>query len=637
MRLVLPNPGLKDRIPSHVDLERMENEEAGDRPKWDNKAQYLLTCVGFCVGLGNVWRFPYLCQSHGGGAFMIPFLILLVLEGIPLLHLEFAIGQRLRKGSVGVWTAINPYLAGVGIASMLVSFVVGMYYNTIMAWVMWYFFNSFQSPLPWSQCPLNANLTDVVSECKQSSPVDYFWYRVTLNTSTAIDESGGLQWWMVLCLVTAWTVLYICCIRGIETTGKAVYITSTLPYVVLTIFLIRGLTLKGSIEGIKFLFTPDVNELLNPSAWLDAGAQVFFSFSLAFGGLISFSSYNPVHNNCEQDAVIISIINGCTSVYAAIVIYSIIGFRATERFEACLNENIIMLLNEFSLAEGSITQSNYDEMLQTLNSTISGSEVIQGLGLNTCSMKSFLSDGVEGTGLAFIVFTEAITKMPISPLWSILFFIMLFCLGLSTMFGSIEGVVVPLQDLKIFPATWPKEVLTGTVCLVSCLIGQIFAQQSGSYWLALFDSFAGSTPLLIIAFCEMIAVSYLYGIDRFNKDIEFMIGHKPNIFWQVTWRVLSPLIVFVIFVFYFATKVSSEVSYIAWNPESANFPVLDTLFYPGWVYVVIVIVAGVPSLSIPGVALYKLFQRCCCKKTTDVPVLNTISSTVSMSDPPTKS
>lgn len=69
MRLVLPNPGLDLRIPNHEDLERLEKEEAGDRPKWDNKAQYILTCVGFCIGLGNVWRFPYLCQSHGGGKF----------------------------------------------------------------------------------------------------------------------------------------------------------------------------------------------------------------------------------------------------------------------------------------------------------------------------------------------------------------------------------------------------------------------------------------------------------------------------------------------------------------------------------------------------------------------------------------
>ncbi|XP_047461198.1 sodium-dependent neutral amino acid transporter B(0)AT1-like [Mugil cephalus] len=615
MRLNFRNPGLKERIPSHGDLEKMEKEEAGDRPKWDNKAQYLLTCVGFCVGLGNVWRFPYLCQSHGGGAFMIPFLILLVLEGIPLLYLEFAIGQRLRKASVGVWAAINPYLTGVGIASMTVSFLVGLYYNTIIAWVMWYFFNSFQTNLPWSQCPLTDNLTGLVSECERSSPVDYFWYRTTLNISETIEEAGDLQWWIVLCLVAAWSVLYICCIRGIETTGKAVYITSTLPYAVLTIFLIRGLTLKGSVEGIKFLFTPDLDELWNPSTWLDAGAQVFYSFSLASGGLISFSSYNPVHNNCEQDAVIISIINGCTSVYAATVIYSIIGFRATEQFDTCLNENIVMLLNAFDLAEGSITESNYDEMLQRFNGTASGSEVIRELDLSTCNLKTFLSNGVEGTGLAFIVFTEAITKMPVSPLWSLLFFIMLFCLGLSTMFGSIEGVVVPLQDLEIFPKKWPKEVLTGIVCLSCFLMALIFAQQSGNYWLALFDSYAGSIPLLIIAFCEMMAVVYLYGIDRFNKDIEFMIGHRPNIFWQATWRVVSPLIILVIFVFYFVNKIRDKLTYITWNPSSENFPVLETLPYPAWVSTFIILLAGVPSLMIPGYALYKLILKCCSKKT----------------------
>ncbi|XP_036394742.1 solute carrier family 6 member 19b [Megalops cyprinoides] len=632
MKLKLPNPGLEDRIPSHEQLERMETEEAGERPKWDNKAQYMLTCVGFCVGLGNVWRFPYLCQSHGGGAFMIPFLILLVLEGVPLLHLEFAIGQRLRKGSVGVWKAIHPYMTGVGIASMLVSFLVSLYYNTIIAWVMWYFFNSFQEPLPWSQCPINENRTGLEWECEKSSPVDYFWYRETLNTSPAIDESGGLQWWMVLCLVSAWGVLYICCIRGIETTGKAVYITSTLPYVVLTIFLIRGLTLKGSVNGIKFLFTPDLEELANPSTWLDAGAQVFYSFSLAFGGLISFSSYNSVFNNCEQDAVIISVINGITSVYAATVIYTIIGFRATERFDDCLNGNILALINAFDLPEGNIIESNYTEALQSLNST--NPQIIEQLNLKTCNLDTFLSEGVEGTGLAFIVFTEAITKMPVSPLWSILFFIMLFCLGLSSMFGNIEGVLVPLQDLKVFPKKWPKEAISGVTCLVCCLTGLIFVQQSGNYWLALFDSFAGSIPLLIIAFCEMVGVVYLYGIDRFNDDIKFMIGHKPNMFWQATWRVISPLIMLVIFLFYFITKVSAELFYIAWDPKSENFPTLEKLPYPGWVYVIIFLLAGVPSIAVPFTAVFKFLQNHYCKKQDKYKekALPTISSKVPITD-----
>lgn len=350
---------------------------------------------------------------------------------------------------------------------------------------------------------------------------------------------------------------------------------------------------------------------MNPSTWLDAGAQVFYSFSLAFGGLISFSSYNSIHNNCEQDAVLISIINGCTSVYSATVIYSIIGFRATQNFDDCMSNNIWNLLNAFNLPENNITGSNYNEALISLNQT--NPALVESLNLDTCDMKFFLSQGVEGTGLAFIVFTEAIIKMPISPLWAVLFFVMLFCLGLSTMFGNIEGVVAPLQDLNILPKTWPKEVFCALTCLISFGLGLIFALRSGNYWLALFDNFAGSIPLLVIGFCEMIAVVYIYGIDRFNKDIEFMIGHKPNIFWQATWRVVSPVIMIFILIFYFVTQVTKTLTYLVWDPESEVFPALDKKPYPPYVYVIIFLLAGVPSLSIPAFALFKFIQKKCCK------------------------
>ncbi|XP_022602715.1 sodium-dependent neutral amino acid transporter B(0)AT1-like [Seriola dumerili] len=612
MRLVFPNPGLDLRIPNYEDLDRKEKEEAGDRPKWDNKAQYFLTCVGFCIGLGNVWRFPYLCQSHGGGAFLIPYLILLVLEGMPLLLMEFAIGQRLRKGSVGVWRAISPYLTGIGIASMLVSFLVGLYYNTLIAWILWYLFNSFQDPLPWAQCPLNDNRTGFVSECQQSSTIDYFFYRVTLNSSASIADSGGIHWPIVVCLLAAWTIIAICCIRGIGTSGKVLYVPAILPYILLAIYLIRGLTLKGALSGIKFLFTPDVEELMKPTTWLDAGAQVFYSFGLAWGGLISFSSYNPVHNNCMQDAVILSAVTGLTSIYAATVTYTIIGFRATEKYDNCINENIMTLLNAFELPEDNITTSNYEEVFNHFNSSYP--DTVLGLDIKTCDMHKLLSEGVEGTGLAFIVFTEAITKMPGSPAWSVLFFIMLLCLGVSTLFGNIEGVVVPLKDLNVFPKKWPHEVLTGTTCVVAFLISLLFAQHSGLYWVTLFDTFAGSVPLLTIGLLEMIAVVYIYGIDRFNEDLKFMVGRKPSIFWQVSWRFISPLIVLVILVFYLVTQAQEELTYLVWDPNSEEFPSLASVPYPSWVGAVIFLLAGVPSLAGPVFALCRLLFVCCKKK-----------------------
>lgn len=540
---------------------------------------------------------------------MIPFLILLVLEGIPLLYLEFAIGQRLRSGSVGVWSSIHPALKGVGIASMFVSFMVGLYYNTIVSWILWYFFNSFQEPLPWSVCPLNANRTGYVEECALSSSVDYYWYRETLNISTSISDSGSVQWWILLCLTCAWAFLYLCVIRGIETSGKVVYITSILPYVVLTIFLIRGLTLKGATTGIAFLFTPNVTELADPVTWLEAGTQVFYSFSLAFGGLISFSSYNSVHNNCEMDALVVSVINGFTSVYAATVVYSIIGFRATERYDECFEENILTLINGFDLPEGNVTQENFEAMQQWCN--VTDPVTYAQLSFQTCDMNSLLSEGVEGTGLAFIVFTEAITKMPLSPLWSVLFFVMLFCLGLSSMFGNMEGVVVPLQDLRVIPKKCPKELLTGLLCLGTYLVAFIFTLNSGQYWLTLLDSYAGSIPLLVIAFFEMSSVVYVYGMDRFNEDIKFMIGHKPNIFWQVMWRVVSPLLMVVILLFFLVVKVNEELTYSVWDPAYEEFPKSQKVQYPDWVYGVVVIVAGVPCLTIPGFIIYKLIRNLC--------------------------
>ncbi|XP_049457984.1 sodium-dependent neutral amino acid transporter B(0)AT3-like [Epinephelus fuscoguttatus] len=578
-----------------------------ERPKWDNKTQYLLTCIGFAVGVGNVWRFPYLCQIYGGGAFLIPYLIALVFEGLPLLYLELAIGQRLRLGSIGVWNTISPLLGGVGIASMWVSLLVSIFYNTLLAWVLWYFFHSFQNPLPWSQCPLNDNLTGYNDECVKSTPVNYFWYRETLNVTPDIEISGSLQWWLVICLASAWLVVYICFIKGIESMGKAVYVTSTFPYLVLTIFLIRGLTLPGATDGLVYLFTPDWEILKNPQVWLDAATQIFFSLSLAFGGLIAFSSYNAEKNNCETDALIVGIINSATSLYGSISIFSILGFKANTAYNSCMEENILAVTNHFEFSDQNITVENYNHWIEYLNQTSPGE--LAKLDLRPCDLQTFLDQSASGTGLAFIVFSEAVIEMPGSQVWAILFFIMLLSLGLSSMFGNLEGVLNPIRDLKLVPEWIPDELVTAVICLISFFIGLIFTLGSGNYWMEIFNSYVGSVPLLIVALFEIIGVIYVHGMKNFSDDIYFMTGKRPNIFWKACWMVISPLMLLVVLVSYVVVQAQKHPTYPAWNPDYELFPKTETKSHPDWVFAIIILLSVVPVISIPLVALYRLI--CC--------------------------
>ncbi|KAM6412638.1 sodium-dependent neutral amino acid transporter B(0)AT3-like isoform 2-T2 [Pluvialis apricaria] len=537
-----------------------ETPKEDGRPKWDNKFQYILSCIGFAVGLGNVWRFPYLCQIHGGG--------------------------------VGSW---------------MVSVLVSLYYNTVLTWVMWYFINSFQEPLPWSVCPLNENRTGLNEECYESTPVNYFWYRKTLNITPDITESGTLQWWLILCLAACWAIVYLCTIRGIETTGKAIYVTAIFPYLVLTIFLIHGLRLPGAADGLAYLFTPNLSTLKNPRVWLDAATQIFFSLSLAFGGLIAFSSYNPPKNDCEKDAVTVAIVNSMTSLYASIPVFSVLGFKATTGYWDCLDRNIISIINEFDLPEESIMRQNYTAWVSFLNSSYP--EKIAGLKLKSCDLQEFLDQSVSGTGLAFIIFTQAIILMPGSQAWAILFFVMLFCLGLSSMFGNIEGVFTPLLELRIISKSIPKELLSGIICLICFLIALCFTLGSGSYWIDIFDRYAGSLPLLVIAFFEVIGVAYVYKIKRFNKDVKWMTGRKPNLYWQITWRFISPLLLLIVFVAFVTLQIQKSPSYAAWNPKYEGFPMKEEKVYPPWVQAICVLLAVLPCVFVPLVALFHLIKR----------------------------
>ncbi|CAH1780225.1 unnamed protein product [Owenia fusiformis] len=588
-----------------------ENEEE-ERPSWDSKVQFLMSVISYAVGLGNVWRFPYLCQKNGGGAFLIPYFIMLIAEGIPLFYLELSIGQTLRMGSVGVWNEIHPYLGGVGYASTIVSFIVGLYYNVIIMWCLWYFANSFMPVLPWGECPMEMidNVTSqIVPECAASDAPSYFWYRETLDITSGIDEAGGLKWKLLLCLLGAWLVVYICMCKGIKSSGKVVYFTATFPYVVLIIFFGRGVTLKGAGAGLLHMFTPRMERLADPVVWLDAATQIFYSLGLAFGGLIAFASYNPPKNNCKRDAILVSITNCTTSIFASIVIFSVLGYKATSLYDTCIDRNIAKITAEQPHLwnnETILTPALYERHYAG-NSTNATLQMSIDLKLEKCDLQENLDSAASGTGLAFMVFTAVINQFPVPQFWSVIFFLMLLSLGLGSQMGTLEGVATSISDMAWDKYPWmrKKPIVAGILCLVSFTVGLIFVLGSGNYWLDLFDSFSGTFPLMTVAFFEVIGVVYIYGMESFTEDIKFMTGAKPGWYWVITWRFVSPILMFIVLVASIISKLVKPITYSAYDKETAS---LVDKYYPWWASLCICFLVLSSILCIPGVAIVRKIQ-----------------------------
>ncbi|CAL8287489.1 unnamed protein product [Merluccius merluccius] len=572
------------------------------RPSWGSPMQFVLACVSYAVGLGNVWRFPYLCQMHGGGGFLIPYVIMLVLEGLPLFYMELAIGQKMRLGSIRAWSAISPYLGGVGLASVLTSLYLCLYYNIINAWSFWYLFNSFQPVLPWAECPLNANRTGPEEECAQTTPTQYFFYRQTLNISSSIDETGGLHVGQVLCLLLAWILTYLFILRGVKSAGKVVYFTATFPYLVLFIYLIRGLTLHGAVNGIKYMFMPKMEHLADPKTWVNAATQIFFSLGLGFGSLIAFASYNDYNNNFERQAIVVAFINSGTSIFASIVTFAIYGFKATVNYESCLERTRLLLLNTFEMAEELISLDNMSDWIEKLNATYPEQfDSLAGVWEN-CSLEDELKTAVEGAGLAFIVYSEAIQNMPIPQLWSVLYFFMLLMLGLGSMLGNVTAIITPLRDFEVVARHISIEALSGLVCLFCLLVGLSFTTASGNYWFTMFNDYAASFSLLFVVLVEVIIVSYVYGIRRFEKDVEDMLGRRPSWFWKILLVAVSPLVLASLFIFYIVSYIQGGTpTYQAWDKHLGQSVVTE---YPIYGQVVIGLLLASTVSCVPLSALY---------------------------------
>ncbi|XP_039879299.1 solute carrier family 6 member 16b [Simochromis diagramma] len=587
-----------------------ETSEPDARAGWNSKIEYFLAQVGFSVGLGNVWRFPYLCHQNGGGAFLLLYILLMLIVGIPLFFLELAAGQAIRQGSIGVWKYISPRLSGIGYSSCVVCFFVALYYNVILAWSLFYLGNSFQHPLPWEKCPEQGNVT--VKECIKSSPTSYFWYRKALDITDSIDETGSFNTYIVCCLLAAWTIVCLGMFKGIKTSVKVMYFSSIFPYVVLFCFLIRGLLLDGAFEGIGFMFYPKLEIWADVQVWRQAATQVFFALGLGFGSIIAYSSYNPRNNNCHRDAFTVSFINFLTSVLATLVVFAVLGFRAKNKVMECVASNLNDLSKHFhdGLVPNnvmppfnysdpkSVALKDYSNWFEQYGSMVPGN-------LTDCDLEKEMQKGVEGTGLAFIAFTEAMTLLPGSPFWSALFFLMLLNLGLSTMFGTMEGILAPLSE-RFKCLARNKTKLTIASCIIGFLLGLLFTQRCGNYFMMMFDDYSATLPLIIVVVFETFSVSWLYGADRFLNDIEGMLGWRPSVVYKYLWKYICLLAMLGLLGATTIRMFLSRPTYMSWNQEKASEEHLE---YPDWALAVLALLIIFATLPVPVGFIHAFLQK----------------------------
>ncbi|XP_015782061.1 sodium-dependent nutrient amino acid transporter 1 [Tetranychus urticae] len=516
------------------------SKEEPERGQWGRGFEFLLSCVSLSVGLGNVWRFPYVAYTNGGGAFLIPYLILLFFIGRPLYYMELVLGQFSGCGPIKVWRVV-PAFKGIGFAQMTSCSYVTVFYNYLMALTLYYFFASFASPLPWTVCDPSTHWS--ASLCSNSTisqnnsfllPEKYFNKEV-LHLSSGLEEITWFNWRIAGCLLLSWTLVFLSLINGIQSLGKVAYFTAIFPYVVLIALLIASLLVDGAVDGIIYFFKPQWHRLWDPLVWYNAVLQSFFSLGVCAGALLMYSSYNNFRKDVYKDVIIISVLDTFTSILAGCVIFAVLGSMAKS----------------------------------------------QGVDVSEVAKS-------DGTGLAFIAYPQALGQFTFWPnLWSISFFVMLFTLGIGSSVAQVETTITCLKDQSKFLMKHKTWTAFG-VCFIYFLLGLPLATDGGMYIMKLLEEFGVGISAFLYGILQAIGITWIYGYQRFANDIKFMLGRPVSFFWRLTWSILTPILLGCIFLYgnYMAAVTQNHS-----DPLRKGIPVWGELL--GWT------LAGLALIQIP--------------------------------------
>lgn len=435
------------------------------REQWGTRTGFILAAVGSAIGLGNIWRFPYMAYDNGGGAFLIPYFFALLTAGIPIIILEFGVGHKYKGSAPLTFFNIFKKWEWLGWWQSLVAFVIGIYYVVIIGWALNYALLALN--VGWGSDP------------------EGFFFEEFLAISSGPMELGGIVWPVFLASLAMWFVTWIVLFsgvkKGIEMANK---IFMPLLFLLLLVMLGRAVTLEGAAEGIGWLFKPDFSAIMDYQVWTAAYGQIFFTLSVCFAIMITYSSYLPDDSDINNNGMMTAFINCGFSLLAGIMVFGVLGYMANEQ-------------------------------------GVSLDEVVG-----------------QGVGLAFVTIPEAISLLPAPEFFGFLFFLALVFAGLSSLISICEAGCSALID----KFGWDRKPTTSLFCLVGFMLSLIFMTNGGLFVLDIVDHFINNFGIVFAGLVQVILLSWFFRLDTVREHANSLSEIAIGSWWNFCLKIITPIV-----------------------------------------------------------------------------------------------
>ncbi|WP_180060307.1 sodium-dependent transporter [Acinetobacter sp. YH12135] len=435
------------------------------RESWSARSGFIIAAIGSAVGLGNIWRFPYVAYENGGGAFLIPYLIAIFAAGLPLLFLDYAVGHKYRKAPPTAYKKLMNSEA-LGWWQVMVTLLIGIYYASVLSWAGSYMFYSIGQ--------------------QWGTDTEKFFFTSYLQNGEGL--AFGFVPTLFIGLVIVWTVvmfiLYGGVKKGVELSNK---IFIPLLLILFSILVVQALRLPGAVDGLNAFFTPNWEAMANYKVWLAAFGHIFFSLSVGFGIMLTYSSYLKRKTNLTGSGLVVALANSSFEILAGIGIFAALGFMA--------------------YSAGS-----------------SVDEVVSG-----------------GIGLAFIAFPKIISSLGAGgDLFGFLFFASLTVAGVTSMVSILQVPIAAFQDKLGWSRKRAVTIIAGGSAIVSTIL---FSTHSAITFVDIIDYFANNIGIVGGGLLSIILVTWFRRplLKELQQHVNQYSSIKLGWGWNFLLTIVTPL------------------------------------------------------------------------------------------------